>query len=35
MKQSTKKLLKFGLQTLINILAAAVTALGTTSCIGV
>ena len=35
MKQSTKKIIKFGIQTLINILAAAVTALGTTSCIGV
>ncbi len=35
MKQSTKKIIKFGIQTIINILAAAITALGTTSCIGV
>ena len=32
MKQSTKKIIKFGIQTLINILAAVMTALGTTSC---
>ena len=30
-----KKILKLGIQTLINILAAALTALGTTSCMGV
>ena len=35
MKKSTKKLIKLGFQTLINILAAAITALSTTSCMGV
>ena len=35
MKQSTKRIVKFGIQTLINILAAVMTALGTTSCIGI
>lgn len=35
MKQSTKKIIKFGIQTVINILAAVMTALGTTSCIGI
>lgn len=35
MKQSTKRIIKFGIQTLINILAAVMTALGTTSCIGI
>ena len=35
MTMNKKKILKLGIQTLINILAAALTALGTTSCMGV
>jgi hypothetical protein len=34
MNSSKKKLIKIAIQTLINILAAALTALGTTSCMG-
>ena len=33
MKTGNKKVLKFGIQTLINILTAIVTALGASSCV--